>query len=66
MGNKIVKGILAVIIVAAILADAMRQHLLMALRAGNDSGKSELPVGAAAMLASLRNFSFGESHVYTS
>ena len=54
------------LVVAAVLADAMSQHLLVALGAGDDSGKGELPIGAAGMLTSLGNFSFGESHDYTS
>ena len=54
------------VIVAAVLADAVRQHLLVALGAIHDRGESQFPIRAAAVLTSLGDFSFGKSHDYTS
>ena len=54
------------VVIAAVIANAVRQHLLMALGAIHDRGQGQFPVGAAAALAGLRNFTFGESNDYTS
>ena len=50
------------VIITAILAHTMSQLHLMALRTFNDSRQSQLPVGAAAVLASLGYFPLRNSH----
>ena len=50
------------VIITAILAHAMRQFHLTALGALADTRQCELPVGAAAVLASLRDFPLRKSH----
>ena len=50
------------VIITAIFAHAMGQFHLMALRALNDRRHLQLPVGAAAVFASLRNFPLRNCH----
>ena len=54
------------LVVAAVLSHAVSQLHLMALGALDDAGQGQLPVGLAAVLASLRNFSLRKSHIHTS
>ncbi len=50
------------VIITAILAHAMGQFHLMAVGALNDARQCQLPVGAAAVLASLGYFPLRNSH----
>ena len=50
------------VIITAILANAMGQLHLSALGTLADSRQCQLPVGAAAVFASLRNFPLRNSH----
>ena len=57
---------LLAILIAAMLAYAVRQLHLVALFALDDRGKFQLPVRATGTAAGLGYFSFGQSHNYTS
>ena len=54
---------LAAIVGTAVLAGSMGQTRFAALRASNDAGNGQLPVGAASLIPScLGNFTLGNSH----
>jgi len=57
---------LLAVIIAALLAYAMRQFHLVAVRAGYNGWESKFPVSAAAAPPRLGYFVFWKSHDYTS